>query len=379
MIYFDSAATTLQKPPSVGRALRRAVGSMASPGRGGHGASMGAADTVYRCREAAAELFSVTEPERVVFTHNATHGLNMAIKSMVNPGDRVLISGYEHNSVVRPLRAMGAEVMIAPSAPFAQEETVSAFAEKMGAEVKLIVCNHVSNVFGFVLPIEGIAALCRERGVPLIVDASQSAGVLEIDAPALGAAFIAMPGHKGLYGPQGTGILICGETPSKTLIEGGTGSDSLSWEAPINLPERLEAGTHNVPGIAGLLEGIRFVRGRGVRRILKHERTLLEQLVKGLSKMPKIRLFSASDPVNQTGVLSFILEDLDCEEMAAQLGAMDVGVRAGLHCSPLAHESAGTLETGTLRVSFSAYNTGGEVEQFLWRLSQARRKMAKNT
>ena len=378
MIYFDSAATSLQKPPSVARALRRAVGSMTSPGRGGHEASIRAAGTAYRCREAAAKLFHVEEPDHIVFTHNATHGLNLAIKSLVEEGDRVLISAYEHNSVVRPIQAAGAELIVAPSAPFAVEETLWAFEENIRAGgIDLVVCNHVSNVFGFILPVERIGAICREWGLPFVVDASQSAGVLEVNAKTLGAAFIAMPGHKGLYGPQGTGLLLCGDRPSKTIIEGGTGGDSLSREAPAYLPDRLEAGTHNMPGIAGLLEGIRFVKERGRENILQHERLLLRRLIAGLEEIRGLHLFAASDPACQTGVLSFYLDGLDCEMVAEHLSAMDVGVRAGLHCSPMAHESAGTLDTGTVRVSFSAFNTGREVEQFLWALSHVVKKMSK--
>jgi len=365
MIYLDSAATTLQKPPAVRRAVARALLDQTSPGRGGHRAGMKAAETMYQCRETAARLLGAPSPEQVVFTHNATHGLNMAIKSTIRRGDRVVISSFEHNSVVRPLQAMGAEVAVARCDPFAQTAAVRAFEAQILPDTKLVVCNHVSNVFGSILPVDRIAALCREREIPFILDASQSAGVLEIDATALGADFIAMPGHKGLYGPQGTGILICKHPPENTLIEGGTGGDSLRFDMPDDLPDRLEAGTHNMLGISGLLEGLRFVKKRGFAEILYQERKLLRQLVQGLKNIPGVQTYVARSPLVQTGVLSFVLDGIDCEAAAEALGELDVAVRAGLHCSPLAHASAGTLGSGTVRVSFSIFNTGKEVDRFL--------------
>ena len=236
MIYLDSAATSLLKPPSVARATAMAVRTMASPGRGGHSAAMRAADTVFACREAAAELFHVPEPERVVFTMNATHALNIAIHSLVSPGDPVVISGYEHNSVTRPLHALGAQVRVAESPLFDPEAAVSAFRRALPG-AKAAVCTMVSNVFGYLLPVREIAELCAAAGVPLIVDASQAAGCVAFDAAALGAAFVAMPGHKGLLGPQGTGILLCFAQP-KPLLCGGTGSQSVLQDMPEELPDR---------------------------------------------------------------------------------------------------------------------------------------------
>ena len=226
MIYLDSAATTLQKPPAVARASVRAIRSMSSPGRGGHQASRLGAETAYLCRKAAAELFDVDDPEQVVFTFNATHGLNIAIKTLVKPGMTVLISGYEHNAVTRPLHAIGNVTVKTAAAPlFQPEKMIAEFERLLTPEVDAAICTHVSNVFGYVLPVEQIAALCRRRGVPLILDASQSAGALPVSLKQTGATFIAMPGHKGLYGPQGTGLLLCAG-PALPLMEGGTGSES---------------------------------------------------------------------------------------------------------------------------------------------------------
>jgi cysteine desulfurase family protein len=366
VIYLDNAATTLQKPPAVAQAAYYATGHMATPGRGGHRPAMLAANAAFSCREAVAELFGLSDPERVVFTSNATHGLNIAIKSLVKPGDTVLISGYEHNAVTRPLQAMeGVTVKVAAAPPFQPEELYRRFDAELTGEVSAVVCNHVSNVFGYTLPVGRIAALCRARAVPFILDASQSAGTIPIRMEELGAAFIAMPGHKGLYGPQGTGILLCGTGETRTLLEGGTGSLSAQQTMPDFLPDRLEAGTHNIPGIAGLLEGLRYIRRRGEPAILKHEQDLTRRAAAGLARIDRVRVYASPRPELQTGVLSFTVRGSDCETVEEALGKEGIAVRAGLHCAPLAHRSAGTLETGTVRASFSAFNTSQEADRLV--------------
>ncbi|MGO5021899.1 aminotransferase class V-fold PLP-dependent enzyme [Lawsonibacter sp. LCP25S3_G6] len=365
MIYLDSAATTLQKPASVARATAWAINHLASPGRGGHRPAMAAADTAFACREEAAALFHVSEPEQVVFTFNATHGLNIALHTLVKPGSRVVISGYEHNAVTRPLHAIpNVEIRVARSPLFDRAAALEAFRQALDQGADVAVCTHVSNVFGFILPVEEIAVLCRDRAIPLIVDASQSAGCLPLDFEALGAAFVAMPGHKGLYGPQGTGLLLCGMEPDP-LLAGGTGSESRLQSMPAFLPDRLEAGTHNIAGIAGLLEGLRFVRRRGVENIAAQESLLARRLGEGLREIPGSQVFLAQDPMDQSGVVSFQLEHWDCEALGEALGKRGFALRAGLHCAPLAHESAGTLEQGTVRAGLSVFNTHREVEQFL--------------
>ncbi len=365
MIYLDSAATTMQKPASVARASAWAMEHLASPGRGGHRPAMAAAETAFACREEAAKLFHVSQPERVVFTFNATHGLNIAIGTLAKPGSRVVISGYEHNAVTRPLHGIPElELRVARGPLFDPQATLEAFRRELDRGADLAVCTHVSNVFGFILPVEEIAALCREKGVALIVDASQSAGCLPLDFEALGAAFVAMPGHKGLYGPQGTGLLLCGMDP-KPLLAGGTGSESRLQTMPAFLPDRLEAGTHNMPGLAGLLEGLRFLRRRGVENIAAQESLLIRRLGEGMERIPGARVFLAQDPMAQSGVLSFQMEGWDCEALGDALGERGFALRAGLHCAPLAHESAGTLEQGTVRASLSVFNTHRETEKLL--------------
>lgn len=366
MIYFDSAATTFQKPKAVGAAMQDALETMSSPGRGGYGAAMRAADTAFACREELAKLYHVPSPEQVVFTLNATHGLNIAIKSLVHPGDRVVISGYEHNAVTRPLYALGAEVVVAEAPLFCPELAASAFDQAITPGTAAVVCNHVSNVFGFVQPVEEVARICRERQVPLVIDASQSAGILPLDIEELDAAFIAMPGHKGLYGPQGTGVLLCGEHANiATLLEGGTGSLSMQQEMPAFLPDRLEAGTHNMPGIAGLLAGVRMVREVGCEAICAHERSLAQRAAEGLRALPGVEVYARPDFYAQTGVVAFTVGERDVEDIGSALGQRGIAVRAGLHCAPLAHRSAGTIGTGAVRISFSYWNTAEEIARFL--------------
>lgn len=357
MIYLDNAATTLVKPITVQSAVLHAMQTMANPGRGTHEPAMRAAQEVFQCRIAASELFNVAEPENVVFTMNATHALNIAIKSMAQKGTKVLISGFEHNSVVRPLKAIGAGAIVCGRKVFDDRDVLREF-EKNISKAELAVCTHVSNAFGFILPVYEIAELCREHSVPLIIDASQSAGILDVDMKKLGAAFIAMPGHKGLFGPQGTGILLCSSN-AKTLMEGGSGSDSRSEFMPDYLPDRLEAGTRNVCGIAGLRAGIEYVRQKGQENILMHEKRLLEIFKNGL-KGSGYELF-CGDEDSQCGLISIRHNKLDPDSIAEKLYSRGVCLRSGLHCAPLAHESVGTIETGTARFSFSPFVTEEEI------------------
>ncbi|MDO4815410.1 MAG: aminotransferase class V-fold PLP-dependent enzyme [Bacillota bacterium] len=358
MIYLDSAATSFLKPPSVERAMVRAMHTMASPGRGSYTQAMRASNMMYECRELAGELFNFENTERIVFTSNATHSLNIAIRTMARSGDKVVISGYEHNSVTRVLQDIGARVIVAEAPLFDSEAAIKSFESRLDG-AKLVVCNHISNVFGFVQPIYGISELCQRKNIPLIVDASQSAGVCEIDTARLKAAFIAMPGHKGLLGPQGTGILLCGDEPVPILF-GGTGSDSIVQTMPDYLPDLLEAGTHNIPGIAGLSEGIRFVLKETPAKIGEYERYLCRRTAERLKNIDELEIFS-TELACQTGVLSVRHTVLDSENLCEKLGKRGIACRCGLHCAPIAHKTAGTIDTGTLRISFSPFNSEKEV------------------
>lgn len=364
MIYFDSAATTLQKPRGVSAAVASAITTMTTPGRGEHDASRLAAGKMLELRTMAAEYFDVSEPDRVVLTMNATHALNIAIKSLVSPGDTVVISGYEHNAVTRAIHAIGdVHVCVVNGELFNADQMAEGFERALQRNVSAAICTHTSNVFGYVLPIEDIAQICKRNGVPLIVDASQSAGILPVRQQAWGAAYVAMPGHKGLYGPQGTGLLLCGDGQMpKTLFEGGTGSLSRLQEMPDFLPDRLEAGTQNIHGAAGLLEGLRFVRKFVPGKIAHYEGHLMLMLAQGLRKKGNYQVFYGG---GNSSVLSVVPRDTTPEELGERLAAQNVATRAGLHCAPLAHMSAGTDRTGTLRFSASVFNTEAEVQRVL--------------
>ena len=361
MIYLDSAATSLQKPQSVHLSVLRAMRTMSGLGRGGYEAAMLASETVFRCRTEIADLFHVSAPEHVVFTFNATHALNIAINDLVSTGDKVVVSGYEHNSVMRPLHERKAEVHVVRSALYDDEEMLEGFSTCLPG-AKAAVCTAMSNVFGYITPIERIADLCHRYGVPLIVDASQLAGCGALDFEKLGAAYVAMPGHKGLLGPQGTGVLLCGKVP-KVLLSGGTGSESRRMEMAEFLPDRVEAGTHNVPGIAGLLAGVRYIRKKGVAQIASYERRQMALFQRQIREIEGLETFFCADESKQGGVLSVCHTQIDCEQLSHELGEWGVAVRGGLHCAPYAHETAGTLDSGTVRFSFSPFITNEEVKR----------------
>ena len=343
MIYLDHGATSFPKPAAVRAAVGEAMERCANPGRGSHDAARMGAEVLFRCREAAGELFRIS-PEHVVLTSNCTHGLNMAIRTLVSPGDRVVISGFEHNAVTRPLRGLGARITVAGRRLFDWEDTLKSFRKALDMGVKCAVFTHVSNVFGYILPVEEMARECRRRSVPFILDAAQSAGAVSIDFEALGADFVAMPGHKGLLGPMGTGLLLCRRLP-KPLLMGGTGSESEKQTMPDLLPDRGEAGTLNVPGFAGLEAGIRLVLSEGAAQIGAREAALAAYTADGLGKLG-YEVFAGP---HQLGTVSFRGSG-DCQTLCDRLP--EFALRAGLHCAPLAHRSAGTLRTGTVRVSF---------------------------
>ena len=355
MIYLDNGATSFPKPEPVRRAVMQTMAECANPGRGGYRAAMEAARRVYRCRELAGELFSC-DPEQVVLTSNCTHGLNIAIRSLVKPGTRVAVSGFEHNAVTRPLHGLGAKMLVAGRKLFEWEDTLGEFEKALNAGAEVAVFTHVSNVFGYILPVEQMAALCRARGIPFILDAAQSAGSIPLSLKGLGADFIAMPGHKGLLGPQGTGILLCARQPDPLLM-GGTGSESHRQDMPDEIPERAEAGTVNVPGIGGLGAALQYLKRVGIEEIGKREQKVAALCAARLEDMG----FGVFSGPHQAGTVSF-LPGMDCEAAATELARRGIAVRAGLHCAPLAHESAGTLKTGTVRISFGHRASVGEVD-----------------
>ena len=363
MIYLDNGATSFPKPRSVTEAVHQAMICCGNPGRGGYKAAAEAEKIVFCCREKAGSLFHC-QPENVVLTGNCTQGLNMAIGSLFSPGDRVVISGFEHNAVTRTLHGRGVRAVVAARKLFDWEDTLQTFEKALDQGAAGAVFTHVSNVFGYILPVKQLAALCKERNLPFILDAAQSAGTMELDFESLGAAFAAMPGHKGLLGPMGTGLLLC-RRPGKPLVFGGTGTGSEDPDMPSFLPEQMEAGTLNVPGIAGLLAGMKLVEKLGPGKIGEKESRQAGLAAEGLKNLG-IRTFCGA---HQAGTVSFVPKR-DCEEMAELLAEDNIAVRAGLHCAPLAHASAGTLRTGTVRVSFGLQGDFSQTEALLQGVSK---------
>ena len=363
MIYFDHAATSLQKPREVYIAQYAAMKRAGGYGRSGHRPALRAGELVYECRELAAQLFGLNSPEQVVFTMNATHALNQAIYALTDETTYAAITGYEHNSVVRPLTERSIPYLVMESSPFDGMALIDSAKRALNRGANLLIVNHMSNVFGGMIPLEEIDDLLTGTGAVMIVDASQSAGAVELNVGKLkNVAAVCMPGHKGLLGPQGTGmLLVCSERLARPLMQGGTGSLSSELHQPSLMPDRFESGTPNVPGIAGLAAGLRFILRRGVDEIAQHERSLKDAMARSVRKIDGIEVFCGAQ---QGGVLSFRHPDLACEIIAERLAAHDICVRAGLHCAPLAHRSAGTMGSGTVRASFGPFNTMEEIGSF---------------
>lgn len=369
MIYFDNAATTYPKPAPVREAMREALSRYgANPGRGGHAMGLAASEQVYRCRETAARFFHLDDPAGVIFTQNCTMSLNMAIKGILAGGGRAVVSDLEHNAVMRPLHALSPEQPlydVAQVVPGDDEATVDAFDRCIRPDTKVIVCTHASNVFGIRLPIERIGRLAHRHGLLCVVDAAQTAGVLPIDMSGGAIDFLCAAGHKGLYGPMGTGLLLCGgRFALPSFYEGGTGSQSISLAQPEDLPDRLESGTVNVPGICGLRAGMEWVMARGIPVIGRHEIGLMAHMHDLLKGIPGVVLYTDRPRLDTSApVLSANIADRPSEEVAAELNRYGIAVRAGLHCAPAAHRVFGTLPTGTLRFAPSVFSTRQQVEQ----------------
>ncbi|MCL2579633.1 MAG: aminotransferase class V-fold PLP-dependent enzyme [Oscillospiraceae bacterium] len=369
MIYFDNAATSFPKPKQVAVAAGKAFTKYgANPGRSGHPMSMEAAVKVFETRESLASLFGVENPEEVVLTANCTFAVNFALKGFLRQGDHIIISDLEHNAVRRPVHKLAARGRITYSVAktFPDiEQTVESFAARIRPNTRAIACTHASNAFGIILPIDAIGRLCRERDLLFLVDAAQTAGVLEIRPYDLGIDFLCLAGHKGLYGPTGTGALITGlGSILDTTVEGGTGSFSDSLEQPTDMPDRMESGTVNMMGILGLGAGIDFVREKTPAAIYVHEMRLATEAFARLRNMPGLTLHTPDFAFgSHVPVIPFNLAGKTSEETIAELGDKGFALRGGLHCAPLAHQKMGTMETGAARISFGAFNTLAETHQ----------------
>jgi len=369
-IYLDNAATTFPKPEQVYLAVDHALREIGvGPGRGSHRRGLTASRLVFEAREVIAGLFGVGDSARVIFTHSATEALNLAIGGLLNPGDHVVSTTMEHNSLVRPLHLVeqgGVEVtwVAADKSGVVESRQIAA---AIRGNTRLVAVTHCSNVTGAIQPIAEIGALTRGKGLLLLVDAAQSAGAIPIDVNALGIDLLAAPGHKGLFGPQGTGFLyIAAGIDLRPLMVGGTGGFSAAAVHPDTLPERFESGTLNTPGIAGLKAGVEFVRSIGVAAIRGKERALVTQLLKGLKAIPKVVSYAPGSAEMRGGVVSFTVAGHDPAEIGFRLdNEYDIAVRVGLHCAPEAHRTIGTYPGGTVRVSPGYLNSEQDIEDFL--------------
>lgn len=366
-IYMDNAATSWPKPPGVIEAMERCMReAAANPGRGSHEMAVKASRVLFEGRKALAKLFRVRNPNDIAFTLNTTHALNLALQGWLQAGDHVITTMLEHNSVRRPLetlrRKIGIEVTYLKTSA-AGTIDLRELREAVRPSTRLIAITHSSNLLGTIHPIGEIGTIARERGVRLLVDAAQSAGVLDLDVEAMGIDLLAFPGHKGLMGPQGTGgLYIHPDLELEPILSGGTGSSSESPEQPSMRPDRYEAGTPNTVGIAGLTEGVKFVLAETTERIHRQERSLTRQLMEGLSEVPGVRLLGPGPETERTAIVSFLIDGTDPSEAAFRLDReYGIAVRSGFHCTPLGHESAGTTDTGAVRASPGYFTTESEI------------------
>jgi cysteine desulfurase family protein len=368
MIYLDNAATSFPKPESVYAAMDRCARTqLANPGRAGHKMALAAERILDDGRHRLNQFFHGAAPERFIFTLNGTDALNIAFKGVLNPGDHVVTTDLEHNSVSRPLRALelaGTISLTRVSADSGGTIDPAAIRSALTPKTRLVAITHASNVLGTVQPIGEVGRLTREHGALFLVDAAQTAGVIPIDIPAQFIDLLAFPGHKSLLGPTGTGALYVGERAKlRPWREGGTGGDSSSETQPREMPYFLEGGTPNVLGVAGLIAGLQFVEERGLDAIHRHEVELTERLAGRLGEIPGIAVFGHHETARRVGTLSFRCDALPATELGGILDqAFDLAVRPGLHCAPYIHRSLGTFPDGLVRASVGPFTTTDDVD-----------------
>ncbi|GCD08701.1 aminotransferase class V-fold PLP-dependent enzyme [Clostridium tagluense] len=369
MIYFDNAATSFPKPVEVyDQVLRCMENYAANPGRSSHDMAIEASAKIMDTRQELSELFNIPNMFNIVFTSNATESLNIGIKGILKPGDHVISTVIEHNSVLRPLNYLSEKGITFTLLPVDENGylNINNLKNEIRRNTKVIIVNHTSNVLGTVQDIRAIGELAKKSGIIFMVDASQSAGVISIDVSQDNIDLLAFPGHKGLYGPQGTGGLYIREgLEVYSFKQGGTGSESFSMKQPDFLPDRFESGTLNTPGIAGLCAGIRFIRKIGIENIRKHEIMLVEYLVKELSKLPYVKIYGGTDYKNRGAVVSLNLDNIDSSEVGELLNKKGIAVRTGFHCAPLIHEIIGTNRKGTVRISPGYFNNLEDIEKLI--------------
>lgn len=368
MIYFDNAATTFPKPETVYRAMDNCQRTFcANPGRGGHKLSLQSGRVILEARELLADLFNSGSPERIILTYNATEALNLALKGFLKRGNHVITTSMEHNSVVRPLKTLekrGVDTTIVQCNEYGEID-ISDIEKEIKKETVLIVSTHASNVVGTILPIIDIGNLAKKYGLDFLVDASQTAGLYEIDVNKMNISMLAFTGHKSLMGSQGTGgLYIKKGLELEPLMEGGTGSKSESLYQPDIMPDRFESGTRNTPGIAGLCAGIGFINSKGINNIREHEQNLTKYFMDGIRDMGSVRIYGTKSAERQAPVVSINIGDVGSSEVSYILDQeFDIMTRPGLHCAPLAHKTLGTMEQGTVRFSFGYFNTKEQIDE----------------
>lgn len=366
MIYLDNAATTYPKPKTVYKSVMECMTNYcANPGRSSHSMAIKGAKNIYDTRELVANFFNFNDPLRVIFTSNATDSLNLAIKGLLKTGDHVITTSMEHNSVLRPisfLKQFGVESTII-NCDESGMINVQDIEDAIRDNTKLIVTTHVSNLTGTIFPIKNIGAICKKHNIVYLLDASQSAGVLKIDMQENNISMLAAPGHKGLLGPQGIGILLIENgIELHELKQGGTGSESSKMTQPTFCPDRYESGTPNLPGIVGLSSGIKYILNRGLNSIYSHEKILLDIFINELRKNPKIRIYGPLDNKHRSSVVCLNILGKDSSEVAYILDSKyNIAVRPGLHCAPLAHKTIGTDKIGAVRFSISVFTRKEEI------------------
>ncbi len=372
MIYLDNSATTYPKPLSVYNAVLNSIKNYgANPGRSGHTMSRKSGEELDKCRKSIAKMFGVKNPSNVAITLNCTQALNMVIKGLLKPGAHVVTSCIEHNAVMRPLNKLEKDGIITYTAaevyPGDNEKTLDSFRKAINSKTALIVCTHASNVWGIKLPVNRISALGKIYDIPVLIDGAQSGGLVPIDMEFLGADFLCLAGHKGLYGPMGTGILIANSAEKlDTIIEGGTGTDSMTLCQPKQMPQKFESGTPNMSGICGLRAGVEFVNSKGIENIAAHESKLILYLYDKLKSINGVKLYMPRpDPEFFVPLLSFNIEGYISDEVGKILDRNGIEVRTGLQCAPSAHEFGGTSEIGVVRVSPSAFNSKSEIDKLI--------------
>jgi cysteine desulfurase family protein len=382
MIYFDNAATSWPKPPEVFESMLEFMQELGgNPGRSGHRMATGAEAMVNECRNAVSKFFGLGDPARCVFTLNCTDALNMAIKGVVRQDDHVITTALEHNSISRPLQQMAEDgfIVLTRVVPEAEQGawTVDEIVREVRPNTRLVALTHCANVTGVINPIEDLAKALRAANPKtlLLVDAAQSAGVVPIQMDAAGIDILAFPGHKALYAPTGTGaLLLAGRVNTDDFLcwrEGGTGGDSTSPLQPLELPHRLEGGTPNTMGIAGLLAGIRYLNKQKPGAVLEHERAIVKKLIDALSGDDRFKIYGTTDLARKVGALSITVKDRDNADMASILDqAFGIAVRPGLHCAPYMHKHLGTFPTGTLRLAPGFFNTLDETDQVIAALKE---------